>query len=81
VRVPVKVPRWSALLSLLRRSQVRQRHANDVAQERVRGAHQIRNLLELLPQVSLVVAVTPPCCNRHMTVWRVRCEPGRWRAV
>jgi hypothetical protein len=37
--------------------------------------------LKLLPQVSLVVVVAPLWHNRPMTAWRVRCEPGRPRAV
>ena len=75
VRVLVNVPQWSALLSLLWWSQVRQRHANDVTQERLHGTQRIRSmlkllpqvsldLLKLLPQVSLVVAVAPLRRNR-----------------
>ena len=55
---------WSALLSLLWWSQVRQRHANDVTQERLHGTQRIRSMLKLLPQVSLVVAVAPLQRNR-----------------
>jgi hypothetical protein len=75
VRVLVNVPQWSALLSLLWWSQVWQRHANDVTQERLHGTQRIRSmlkllpqvsldLLKLLPQVSLVVAVAPLRRNR-----------------